>query len=91
MPRELNVIGKKLRKLRKEKKFKLSELEAKCGVLGWDVTGNTLAKIESMQRSVFDCELIILSKVLGIQICDLYPAKVNDVKLRECLNKPARR
>jgi len=90
MPRELNVIGKKLRKLRKEKNLKLSELEAKCGVLGWDVTGNTLAKIESMRRSVFDCELIIIGKALGIQISELYPVNIDAAKLRKCLNKPSR-
>lgn len=90
MPRKLNIIGKKLRRIRKENGLSLTQLAAKCGVLGWDVTGGTLAKIEAQQRSAYDCELLILGKVLRTDIKELFPEKPDSATLIECLNKPAR-
>lgn len=91
MPRRLNIVGKKLRKLRMDRGLSLTRLAAKCGVLGWDVSGGTLAKIETQQRSAYDCELLILSRVLGTEIKALYPDKVDGGLLSECLNKPVRK
>lgn len=90
MPRKLNIIGKRLRKLRQERGLSLAQLAAKCGVMGWDVTGGTIAKIEAQQRSAYDSELLILSKALHTEIKDLYPERVDNHTLIESLNKPAR-
>jgi transcriptional regulator with XRE-family HTH domain len=91
MPRKLNIIGKKLRQLRQDRGISLAQLAAKCGVLGWDVSGGTLAKIETQQRSAYDCELLILGKVLNADIKELFPEKVERIILSECLNKPVRK
>jgi len=91
MPRKLNIIGKKLRQLRRDRGVSLARLAAKCGVLGWDVSGGTLAKIETQQRSAFDCELLILGKALSADIKDLFPEKLERAVLSECLNKPVRK
>jgi transcriptional regulator with XRE-family HTH domain len=90
MPRKLNVIGTKLRQLRMESGLTLEQLAAKCGISGWDVSGNTLAKIEVHLRSAFDCELIILAKALRVSVNDFIPSKLNKASLLECLNKPVR-
>ena len=89
--RQLNIVGRKLRELRKQRGFTLARLAARCGVLGWDVTGGTLAKIETQQRSAFDCELYILKKALGAGTDDFFPDRVPKDVLLVCLNKPARR
>lgn len=89
--RKLNVIGQRLRELRLKRGFTLARLAAKCSVLGWDVTGGTLAKIETQQRSAYDCELYILKKALGADTDDLFPDRIAKEMLLQCLNKPARR
>jgi transcriptional regulator with XRE-family HTH domain len=89
--RQLNIVGQKLRELRSKRGYTLARLAAKCAILGWDVTGGTLAKIETRQRSAYDCELFVLKKALGAQTDELFPDRINRDSLIECLNKPARR
>jgi transcriptional regulator with XRE-family HTH domain len=89
--RQLNIVGQKLRELRSKRGYTLARLAAKCAILGWDVTGGTLAKIETRQRSAYDCELFILKKALGAQTDELFPDRMDRDSLIECLNKPARR
>jgi len=89
--RQLNIVGQKLRELRLKRGFTLARLAAKCGILGWDVTGGTLAKIETRQRSAYDCELFILKKALDAQTDDLFPDRIEKTLLISCLNKPSRR
>jgi transcriptional regulator with XRE-family HTH domain len=89
--RKLNIIGGKLRELRMKRGYTLARLAAKCGVLGWDVSGGTLAKIETRQRSAYDSELFILKKALGVDAGDLFPERLDRVSLSECLHKPSRR
>jgi transcriptional regulator with XRE-family HTH domain len=89
--RRLNIVGENLRALRLKRGYTLARLAAKCGILGWDVTGGTLAKIETRQRSAYDCELFILKKALGAQTDELFPDRIDKNLLVECLNKPARR
>ncbi len=91
MPRKLNIIGRKLRQLRQDRGISLASLAAKCGVLGWDVSGGTLAKIETQQRSAYDCELLILGRALRAELREIFPEKVERAVLTECLNKPVRR
>ena len=89
--RRLNIIGDNLRALRVKRGFTLARLAAKCGVLGWDVSGGTLAKIETRQRSAYDCELLVLKKALDAQTDEFFPERLDKKLLLECLNKPARR
>jgi len=89
--RQLNIVGQKLRELRLKRGYTLARLAAKCSILGWDVTGGTLAKIETRQRSAYDCELFILKKALGAQTDDLFPDRIDKTLLVACLNKPSRR
>ena len=89
--RQLNIVGQRLRELRLKRGYTLARLAAKCGILGWDVTGGTLAKIETRQRSAYDCELFILKKALGAQTDDLFPDRIEKTLLIGCLNKPSRR
>ena len=51
-------------------------LAAKCGVLGWDISRGTLAKIESQVRCVTDKELVVLAKALKVAPNELLEFKV---------------
>jgi hypothetical protein len=49
------------------------QLAAKCGLLGWDLSRGTLAKIEAQVRCVNDQEMRVLAKALKLTVNDLYP------------------
>ena len=91
MPRKLNVIGARLRGLRLQRGLTQEQLAAKCGVLGWDISSGTLAKVETHLRSAFDCELVVLARALRVEVGELIPSKFNRSWLLECLNKPVRK
>jgi transcriptional regulator with XRE-family HTH domain len=77
----LNLIGKQIRELRDRKGWTQGNLSAKLQVFGWDVSRESLAKLETQQRRVPDGELFILAKVLGTTTDELFPANVNIKKL----------
>jgi transcriptional regulator with XRE-family HTH domain len=77
----LNLIGKQVRELRDRKGWTQEDLSAKLQVFGWDVSRESLAKLETQQRRVPDGELFILAKVLGTRTDELFPANVNIKKL----------
>ena len=63
-------------------------LAARCQRLGWDLSRETLAKIESQIRWVSDFELSCLAFALGVQISDLLPTKeVTPKLLRKCFSE----
>ena len=77
----LNLIGKQVRELRDRKGWTQGDLSAKLQVFGWDVSRESLAKLETHQRRVPDGELFILAKVLGTRTDDLFPPGINIKKL----------
>jgi transcriptional regulator with XRE-family HTH domain len=77
----LNLIGKQVRELRDRKGWTQEDLSAKLQVFGWDVSRESLAKLETQQRRVPDGELFILAKVFGTRTDELFPANVNIKKL----------
>jgi transcriptional regulator with XRE-family HTH domain len=52
-----------------------SDLAARCGVLGWDLSRETLAKIESQIRWVADFELVCLAAALRVDVKELLPSQ----------------
>jgi hypothetical protein len=48
-------------------------LAAKCSRLGWDMTENTVTKIETGIRCVTDEELVVLAKALRVKLHALFP------------------
>lgn len=48
-----------------------------CQLIGWDVTRETITRIETRQRLVSDYEIFLLATVLGIDASDLLPASPN--------------
>jgi transcriptional regulator with XRE-family HTH domain len=77
----LNLIGRRVRELRDRKGWTQDDLSAKLQVFGWDVSRESLAKLETQQRRVPDGELFILAKVLGTTTDALFIPNINIKKL----------
>ena len=68
-----NITGRQIAKLRNEKGYSQDQLAVKCQRMGWDVSRNIVAKIESGIRCVSDQEILLLSQALGVSVSDLFP------------------
>ncbi len=80
MTAPLNLIGPQVRKFRNRKKWTQEALAAKLRVEGWNVSRESLAKLEAQFRRAPDCELLFLAKALGVEVIRLFPAKL-DLKM----------
>jgi len=69
----LNVVGPQVRKYRSRKGWTQPILAQKLQLQGWSISVGSLGKLEAQLRRVPDCELMFLSKVLGVPISDLFP------------------
>jgi DNA-binding XRE family transcriptional regulator len=77
-----NAAGPQIRKFRNQKELTQDQLAAKIQLCGLDLDRTALAKIEAQIRSVFDFELAIIAKALGVPMSDLVPV---ERRLREIL------
>ncbi|WEM40997.1 helix-turn-helix transcriptional regulator [Photobacterium sp. DA100] len=68
----MNIVGRKVREIRMQKGLTQEQLAAKCGVIGFDISRGTLAKIESATRQVLDIEVQQLAKALDVSESDLF-------------------
>lgn len=68
-----NIVGPKIKALRRGQKLTQEELAARCGMLGWDVGENVITKIETQIRCVVDIELLCLAKALRVDPAELLP------------------
>ncbi len=73
MKQPRNIVGPQIRKLREKQALTQPLLAAKLNVLGWDISRETLAKIESQIRWVADSELVLLAEALGVSVGALLP------------------
>ncbi len=77
MTAPLNLVGPQVRKLRTARQWTQQMLAARLQIAGWDVSRESLAKLESQFRRVPDCELLFLAKVLDASLPDLFPRDFN--------------
>lgn len=68
-----NLIGPQIRQLRAKMNITQPMLVARCQLVGWDISRETIAKIESQIRWVSDFELLGFAKALNVPISDLWP------------------
>jgi transcriptional regulator with XRE-family HTH domain len=71
-----NIVGEQVRRLRYERGLSQPALAAKCQRMGWDITRDTIAKIERNNRWVGDFELVNLAQSLGVSLYELFPQSV---------------
>ena len=66
-----NIVGKKIRKLRKQQKLSQEELAAKMQLNNVEISQKVVSRIEKQERFVTDYELLVFSQVLCVSIYDL--------------------
>jgi transcriptional regulator with XRE-family HTH domain len=69
----MNVVGPQVRRIRYQQGLTQPGLMRKCQLLGWDVSRESIAKIESQIRRVSDLEVLKLAKVLRVHFSVLFP------------------
>lgn len=70
-----NIVGPQIRKIRGEINLTQVALAERCQRFGWDISRDTLAKIEGQTRWVADFELAFLARVLDISLEALFPSQ----------------
>lgn len=67
-----NLVGKKVRELRKARKMSQQELSDKLESLAIYICRGSVSRIEDMTRTVTDIELYGLSQILKVPIEDFF-------------------
>lgn len=67
-----NMVGKTIERLRKEKGISQKDFVAKIQVMGCDINPTSYSKLEGQVRSATDREIYVISKILGINMEDLF-------------------
>jgi len=69
---KMNLIGNNVRKLRKQKKMSQQYLSNQLELLGVYVCRGSISRIEDCSRTVTDIELYAISKVLQVDMSELF-------------------
>ena len=83
----LNVVGPQIRKLRSQQGCSQAQLVVKIQIKGWNLSRESLAKIEAKLHKVTDTELLYFADVLRTSVPALYPPVNGNGHLRESLEK----
>lgn len=75
-----NIIGPVVRELRLAKGWTQAMLAARCARLGWDMSENTVTKIEKQFRCVSDREIVCLAGALGVRLEEVFPADARQLR-----------
>lgn len=73
-----NIIGKRVKIIRKNKKLTQEELTARIQVKGIDIDRTMLSKIETNSREVYDFEVKAIAEALDVSINDLFIDKTTN-------------
>lgn len=71
-----NMVGKNIERLRKERGIKQKDFIAKIQVMGCDMNPTSYSKLEGQIRSATDRELYVISKILDVNIEDLFDNEI---------------
>lgn len=72
---DINIVGKNIERLRKEKGFKQKDFISKLQVYGLDINPTSYSKLEGQIRIATDKEIFVISKILDVQIEKLFENK----------------
>ena len=68
---KMNLIGKNVSKIRKQKKMSQQELSAKLELMSVYVCRGSISRLEDQTRTVTDIELYALARVLQVSVDEL--------------------
>ena len=67
-----NIVGKNIELLRKEKGIKQKDFISKMQTMGCDINPTSYSKLEGQVRIATDKEVYVISKLLEVDINDLF-------------------
>ena len=82
-----NMIGPYIRRIRNERGLSQPKFAELLQRNGWDISRDTIAKIEDRRRWVSDFEVAFLAEVLSIPLMDLFPASGRSSKARDYISR----
>lgn len=66
--RVLNIVGSNLRRVRRSLGLTQADIVARCQLMGWQLSRETLAKIETEVRRVNDAEVAMLARAVSTDV-----------------------
>ena len=69
---QMNVIGTRVRKLRKELNISQQELSNRLELMAIYICSGSISRIEDLSRTVTDIEMFGMAKALGVSVEELY-------------------
>ena len=70
-----NISGPQIRRLRSQQGITQQAFAERCQRMGWDISRDTLAKVESQMRWLADFELAFLAEALAVPLDLLLPER----------------
>ena len=86
-----NIVGPQLRRIRSERGLSQPKLVEVLQRKGWDISRDTLAKIEDQRRWVSDFEAAFLAEVLKVDLLALFQSSVGASKPKDYIARLERR
>lgn len=69
---DMNVIGKHVEELRKQRGIKQKDFVARMQISGLDMNPTSYSKLEGQIRVASDREVYYIAKILGVDILELF-------------------
>ena len=76
-----NVVGPQVRRIRRQQRLSQAKLVLRCQLAGFDISRESLAKVEGGWRVVSDLEVLLLADALGVPFASLFPSTVEVAEL----------
>ena len=70
-----NVVGPQVRQIRRQQRLSQTKLVLRCQLSGFDLSRESLAKVEGGWRVVSDVEVLLLADALGVPFSSLFPTQ----------------
>ena len=68
-----NVVGPQVKRIRRQQRLSQAKLVLRCQLSGFDMSRESLAKVEGGWRVVSDMEVLLLADALGVPFATLFP------------------
>ena len=69
---DVNMVGRRIEAIRKEKGIKQKDFIARLQTYGLDINPTSYSKLEGQVRTATDKEIFVIAKVLGIPMETLF-------------------
>jgi len=86
-----NMVGPQVRRLRNKRGLSQSKFAELLQRKGWDISRDTVAKIEDQRRWISDFEAIFIADALKISLTELFSVRDRLGKAKELIQRLERR